>query len=105
MKTKSSREPDSIKFALRLTPKGGRDAVDGWGRDADGAPILRARVAAPPQDGKANSALIALLAAAFAVPRSAVTITAGTSARIKRVRIGGDPAALSTTLNQFGDAT
>lgn len=92
-----------ITFCVRLTPKGGRDAVDGWGRDANGAPVLRARVAAPPEDGKANAALVALLARAFAVPRSAVTISAGAAARTKRIRIEGGKEMLSARLNQFGE--
>jgi uncharacterized protein (TIGR00251 family) len=102
--TQSRRKPDGIGFTLRLTPKGGRDAVDGWGRDANGALVLKARVSAPPEDGKANAALVSLLATVFAVPRSAVTITAGASARTKRIQIGGDRQTLSARLNQFGDA-
>ena len=96
-------EPDGIDLTLRLTPKGGRDAIEGWGRDANGAPVLKARVTAPPEDGKANAALVTLLAASFAVPRRAVAITAGAAARIKRVRIGGDRARLFALLNQFGE--
>lgn len=94
---------DGIDFTLRLTPKGGRDAVDGWTCDANGVPVLKARVASPPEDGKANASLISLLATEFSVPRNAVTIVAGASARIKRVRIGGNRATLSARLNRFGD--
>jgi uncharacterized protein len=93
-----------IDFTLRLTPKGGRDSIDGWGRDAKGARMLKARVAVAPEDGKANAALISLLAAEFAVPKNAVTITSGAASRIKRVRIGGDKVKLSARLNIFGDA-
>jgi uncharacterized protein (TIGR00251 family) len=95
--------PD-ITFSVRVTPKGGRDAVDGWGRDAKGARILKARVSAPPDDGKANAALVSLLAKAFSVPRSAVMIMAGAASRNKRIRIDGDRDRLSVLLNQFGDA-
>ena len=104
MKAKAPHEPDGIGFTLRLTPKGGRDAIDGWGCDANGTALLRARVAAPPEDGKANDALVTLLAGAFAVSRSAVRITAGAAARTKQIRIGGDREALAARLNQFGDA-
>jgi hypothetical protein len=62
---------------VRLTPKGGRDAFDGLARDANGKPMLKARVAAAPEDGEANAALISLLAKAFGVPKSAVTIMRG----------------------------
>ncbi len=100
MRTDPARESDGVGFTLRLTPKGGHNAIDGWGQDADGRILLRARVAAPPENGRANDAL----AAAFAVPKSAVTIAAGANARIKRIRIGGDQRTLSARLNQFGDA-
>ena len=103
MRIDQSREPEGIGFTLRLTPKGGRDAIEGWAQDANGAALLKARVSAPPEDGKANAALATLLAAAFAVPKSAVRITGGASARTKRIRIGGDRQVLSARLSQFGD--
>lgn len=93
-----------ITFSVRLTPKGGRDVVEGWARDAKGAPILKARVAAPPERGKANAALVSLLAEFFAVPEKAVTIASGAAARIKRIRIDGDRDALLAQLKQFGEA-
>jgi hypothetical protein len=92
-----------ITFCVRLTPKGGRDAVDGWGHDANGAPVLRARVAAPAVHGKANAALVSLLARAFAVSGSAVKISAGAAARTKRIRIEGEKEMLSARLNQLGE--
>ena len=54
-----------------------------------------ARVAAPPVDGAANAALIALAARTFGVPRRAVRITGGETARLKRLFITGDAAALA----------
>ena len=47
---------------MGLTPRGGRDAIDGWASGADGRPYLKARVRAPPVEGEANAALIVLLA-------------------------------------------
>ena len=73
----------SVRFAVRLTPRGGRDSVDG----VDDAGRLVVRVSAPPVDGAANEALIRLLAATLDVPRSGVTIESGATARVKRVRI------------------
>ncbi|HXS72851.1 MAG TPA: DUF167 domain-containing protein [Rhodanobacteraceae bacterium] len=49
--------------------------------------IWRAQLKSPPVDGKANAELVALVAAQFGCPKSAVTIKSGTSGRTKRVRI------------------
>lgn len=95
---------DGVRFVLRVTPKSSRDSVEGWVCGADGDRLLKVRVAAAPQDGKANAALIALLAKTFAVRRDAVSILGGASARIKRVQIDGDAAALSSRLEQIGEA-
>lgn len=80
-------------LAVRLTPRGGRDAVDGWAVDADGRPYLKVRVASPPVDGAANAALLAFLAKALKVPRSAVRLAAGETARLKRLELDGVTAA------------
>ncbi len=74
-----------------MTPRGGRDRLGGGGEGA----WLAARIAAPPVDGKANAALIALVATAFGVPKRAVAIVGGDAARLKRLRIDGDPATLA----------
>jgi uncharacterized protein (TIGR00251 family) len=76
-------------LAVRLTPRGGRDAVDGWALDADGRSYLKVRVASPPVDGAANAALLAFLAKTLKVPRSAVRLAAGDTARLKRLEIDG----------------
>ena len=81
------RRGGDILFALRLTPKGGRDAVEGWATGADGSEHLKARVASPPQDGKANAALIALLAKIFGVPKTTIVLVAGETSRMKTVRL------------------
>ena len=89
---------------MRLTPKGGRDAVEGWTEGAGGVFYLKARVRAVPEDGKANTALIELLAKTLSVPKSAVRITAGGSARLKRIEIAGDAALLTARLEALGEA-
>jgi uncharacterized protein len=85
-------EADGVAVWLRLTPKGGRDAIDGVETLSDGRTVLKARVRAAPQDGEANAALIALLAKALSAPKKAVTIRAGETSRIKKLFIAGDPA-------------
>lgn len=78
-----------LRLTVRLTPRGGRDAVDGWGRDENGRPYLKARVAAPPVDGAANAALERLVAKALKRPKSAVRIVGGEQARVKQLEIDG----------------
>jgi uncharacterized protein (TIGR00251 family) len=77
------------RIAVRLTPRGGRDAVEGWGEDEAGRPLLKARVSAPPVEGEANAALIKLIAKALGVPRSAVRIVSGEGARVKILAVEG----------------
>ena len=74
---------------MRVTPRGGRDAIEGWAVDAAGRPLLKLRVSAAAADGAANAAVTALVAKALGVPRSAVRIASGETARIKRLEIAG----------------
>ena len=90
--------PEGVIVSCRLTPKGGRDAIDGVARLADGSSVLTARVRSAPQDGEANRALCALLAARLDAPSSSARIVAGSKSRIKQVAISGDPAALVARL-------
>ena len=85
---------DHLRLAIRLTPKAGGDRVDGRIRISDGTIAIGARVRADPEDGKANAALMKLVAKALGVSASAVTIAAGHRARLKQLRINGDPRAL-----------
>ncbi len=78
-----------VRLTVRLTPRGGRDALEGWVSDAGGKPMLKARVAAAPVDGAANEALIALLAGALGRPKRDVRLLAGAGARIKHLEIDG----------------
>ncbi len=93
-----------VSLQVRLTPKGGRDAVEGWAEGAGGISYLKARVRAAPEDGKANAALLELLAETLSVPKSALRIAAGGSARLKRIEIAGDGALLAARLEALGDA-
>jgi uncharacterized protein (TIGR00251 family) len=76
-----------LTLAARLTPKGGRDAIDGSATGSDGRAYLKARVSAPPQDGKANGALIDLVARRAGVAKSSVTIIGGQTSRLKTLHI------------------
>jgi len=96
---------DRILFQVRLTPRGGRDAIEGWATAADGTSHLKARVSAAPESGKANDALIALLAEALGVGRSTLVLVSGDRARLKTIAAAGDTAALTAKLQSFKEAT
>lgn len=98
------RSSGGVSVHLRLTPKGGRDAVEGWTTGADGTDYLKARVRAVPEDGKANKALVKLLAETLSVPKSAIRIAAGGTARLKRIEIAGPAGTLASRLEALGDA-
>ncbi len=87
-------EPGGLLLFVRLTPRGGRDGIDGIVATADGRQAIAARVRAPPDKGAANTALIALLADEFGVKKAAVTIAAGAAARSKQIRVAGEAAQL-----------
>jgi uncharacterized protein YggU (UPF0235/DUF167 family) len=90
---------DGLSFFVRLTPKGGRDAVEGWAAASDGSEHLKARVRSVPEDGKANAALLALLAKTLALPKSSLRLASGATSRLKRIEIAGqNPAAIAAKL-------
>jgi hypothetical protein len=90
-----------LLLTVRVTPKGGRDAIEGVMALPDGASVLKVRVRAAPSEGEANAALIRLLARALGVPPRAVDLVAGASGRIKRLRIAGAGAALAARLDDI----
>jgi uncharacterized protein (TIGR00251 family) len=96
--------PDGVLVAVRLTPKGGRDSIDGIETLSDGRAVLKARVRAAPADGEANAALGSVLAKTLGVPPRDVTIVGGATSRIKRVKVVGDAARLSAALEKVARA-
>ena len=89
-----------LAVVVRLTPRGGRDAIDGIERRADGQCVLKARVRAAASEGEANAALIKLIATAVGVPPRDVSLVAGATARIKRLVISGDGPSLVSALEK-----
>ncbi len=87
--------------AVRLTPKGGRDAIDGIATLADGRSVLKVRVRAAPSEGEANEALGRLLAKSAGVPPRDVTLVGGATARIKQLKIAGDGPTLIAALEKI----
>ena len=90
-----------VALKVRVTPKGGRDVVDGVVLLGDGQAVLKLRVRAVPEDGAANRAVIELLAKALHVPRSRLTLEQGVASRVKTVHLSGTMAELGPLLAQL----
>lgn len=90
--------PRGLSIALRVTPRGGRDGIDGIEMLADGRPVVKVRVRAIAEGGEANRAVMAVLAKALGVRKIDVRIVAGATSRLKQVAVGGDPVKLGNAL-------
>ena len=87
-----------ISVALRVTPRGGRDDIDGVETLANGRSVVKVRVRAVAEGGEANRAVTELLAKALHVPKARVRLLSGATSRIKQIAIDGDPAKLGEAL-------
>jgi uncharacterized protein YggU (UPF0235/DUF167 family) len=86
---------------VRLTPGASRDGIDGVKLLSDGQAVATIRVRAVPDSGAANRALCVLLAGTLGVPKAAVGVISGATARRKRIRVAGDPAALASAIDAW----
>ncbi|WP_441233094.1 DUF167 domain-containing protein [Bradyrhizobium sp. 930_D9_N1_4] len=93
-----------ISIALRVTPRGGRDDIDGIEQLADGRSVLKVRVRAIADGGEANKAVLVLLATALGVPKANVKLLSGATSRLKQIAVGGDPARLGEALRRLASA-
>ena len=87
-----------MRLRLKVQPKARREGVTGWTPDPDGM-ALKLSVGAPPEDGKANAAVIALLAKTLGVAKSAISVVSGATDRRKLVEIRGDETELRAALD------
>jgi uncharacterized protein len=94
-----------VAVSVRVTPRSGRDAIEGIQETADGRAHLKVRLRAVPEDGKANAALERLVAAALGLPARDVAVAAGKTSRIKTVMISGDRAAIATALRALAGSS
>src|ERR1035441_9129372 len=90
-----------VSVALRGTPRGGRDDIDGLETLAHGRTVVKVRVRAIADGGEANRAVTELLAKALGVPKARVRILSGTTSRLKQIAIDRDPAKLGETLRKL----
>lgn len=93
-----------VSIALRVTPRGGRDGVDGIEQLSDGRSVLKVRVRAIADGGEANRAVLVLLAKSLGVPKASVSLLSGATSRLKQIAIAGDPARLTEALREFASA-
>lgn len=76
---------------VRLTPKASANRIQGFATEADGSAVLKVQVTAAPEDGKANDALLKLLAKTWKLPKTSLSIVSGATSRRKVLRIAGNP--------------
>lgn len=89
------RGPSGVTVDLRVHPRARRAALEPAGS------ALKAQVTAPPEDGKANAAVIALLAEEWRLPRSSFDVIKGQTSRAKTVRVLGEPAAIVERVTEW----
>lgn len=94
---------DGVRLRLKVRPQARRAGIDGVVADRDGE-ALSISVTAAPEDGKANAAVIALLARALDIAKSTISVTQGAASRRKTIHVAGDGTALSATLESWRKA-
>ena len=98
------RVGDAFELFVRVSPGASRDAIEDCVEDAAGRGLLRVRVRSQPEKGKANAALIKLLAKALGVSKSAISVEKGETQRLKTVRIRAE-GAIAQALEQLAGAS
>jgi hypothetical protein len=93
-----SETADGVRLAVRLTPKASAERIIGLADEADGGVVLKVAVTAAPEAGKANAALLKLLARAFRLPPRDFSVVRGLTDRRKVVAVTGAPAALAARI-------
>ena len=93
--------PEGVAVSLRVTPRAARDRIDGLAATADDGAELKVGVTAAPEDGKANAAVLKLLAKAWKLPKSSLSVVRGQGERHKTVLVAGDSTTLEPTLRHW----
>jgi hypothetical protein len=90
--------PAGVSVSLRVTPRGGRDEIEGIETLANGRSVVKVRVRAIAEAGEANRAVTELLARSLGVPKTNVRLLSGATSRLKQVAVDGDPKTLGEAL-------
>ncbi len=93
--------PEGLRVALKVTPKAARAEITGVEAAAAGRARLKVRVTEAPEGGKANAAVVKLLAKAWKLPKGALRVTAGAKDRRKTLLVAGDPDQLAPRLRSW----
>lgn len=96
--------PEGALIFLRVTPNGGRDAIEAIATLADGARVLKLRTAAQPEGGRANKAAIALLARASGLAKSAFAVKSGMTARTKTILLTAPSTSIEAARRRIEDS-
>lgn len=92
-------DDDGVTLFVRATPGAKKNEIAGIWEGPAGEARLSVKVTAPPDKGKANAAVIKLLAKALRLPKSAFVIASGETSRLKTIEIAGDAKTLSARLS------
>jgi hypothetical protein len=86
---------------VRASPRAGATHVAGIAAEADGGTTLKVAVTAVPEGGKANAALLRMLAKEWGLPKSTMSITGGVASQRKTLFVSGDSGELMTRLKRW----
>lgn len=92
---------DGLRVRVKVTPKARRNRVEGLAPEADGGVALKLSVTAAPEGGKANEAVIRLLAGEWGGAKTAISVVLGAADRRKLLHVAGEPAALRRRLEEW----
>ena len=92
---------EGLRVALKVAPRAARAGITGVETDAAGRTLLKVRVTEAPEGGKANAAVVRLLAKAWKLPKGALRVTAGAKDRRKTLLVAGDPDVLAPRLRAW----
>lgn len=94
---------DGLEVSLYCNPGASRDRIGDVAEDGKGGHVLKVTIAAPPEDGKANKAIIKLLAKEWDIPRTAIQILRGEASRHKKLLLHGATIPLQNKLQNWYD--
>jgi uncharacterized protein (TIGR00251 family) len=90
---------DGVTVAVRVAPRAARERIGEV--VADGGRVIKLSVTAAPERGKANQAAIRLLAKAWLVPKSSLSVVSGATERRKTIHVAGEPEDLVRRLTEW----